>query len=59
MLEGIICIVALIMINIATVCVTIYKLSKKYKRPWPVVLKRLDKRVKPGYGRVNKYNIKQ
>jgi hypothetical protein len=50
MLEIIIMIGGLVTINTATVAVTVYKLAKKYNRPWQVILKRLDIRVKPGYG---------
>lgn len=54
MLEIIIMIGGLVTINTATVAVTVYKLAKKYNRPWQVVLKRIDRRVKPGYGKITK-----
>jgi hypothetical protein len=54
MLEIGIIMACLVAINSATVIMTVYKLAKKYNRPWQVVLRRLDKRLKPGYGRISK-----
>ncbi len=54
MLEALILLTVLLVVNSGTVAITVYKLAKKYNRPWRVVLKRLDRRVKPGYGSTTK-----
>ena len=56
MFELIIMTTSLIVANIATIMITVYKRAKKYNRPWQTVLKRIDKRTKPGYGRKQIHN---
>tara|TARA_R110001606_G_scaffold134259_1_gene270596 strand:- start:14285 stop:14455 length:171 start_codon:yes stop_codon:yes gene_type:complete len=54
MLEVILMATTIIIVNIATVFITVYKLAKKYKRPWQVVLKRLALRTKHEYVSISK-----